>query len=561
MNFKDTSIMFKISGMATILLIFLLVIGWLGLRGVTTVATESDKVTHLLEFEKTLLGRDIDHLQWSASVSAFLLDTSQTSLSVEKDSTQCNLGKWIDNTEEMAALGEVDPNIKRIIDNMKEDHQNLHRSAEQISTTLTDNQGNRALAHDKLIEVYNQSTVPALKNVRQFLHEISSILDQHIAEQGKHLHNVEGGTKRNILLLTIFAIIIGATITLVISRLLTGQIHKTVEFANTLATGNFSTKLDIQQKDEIGVLANALNNIVDSLRNMVGEIKKSSSSVASTADTLSAISAQMSSGAEQTSHRSETVATAAEEMSANMESVAAATEQAATNINMVAAAAEEMTSTISEISANTSKTSSMAEQASSKADQASRQVNELGKSAQEISKVTETITEISEQTNLLALNATIEAARAGEAGKGFAVVANEIKELARQTAAATLEIKNNIEGVQVATKNTVKEINEVSILIKDVNEMSSTVASAIEEQSATTQEISGNIAQASMGILEVTENIAQVATVTSGITADITDVNNSATELNKSSSLVQDRAKELQDLSVTLEKLVNSFKI
>ena len=66
---------------------------------------------------------------------------------------------------------------------------------------------------------------------------------------------------------------------------------------------------------------------------------------------------------------------------------------------------------------------------------------ELGTAAQEIGKVVETITEISEQVNLLALNATIEAARAGEAGKGFAVVANEIKDLARQTATDTGEIK------------------------------------------------------------------------------------------------------------------------
>ena len=75
--------------------------------------------------------------------------------------------------------------------------------------------------------------------------------------------------------------------------------------------------------------------------------------------------------------------------------------------------------------------------------------------AQSISKVTEVITEISEQTNLLALNATIEAARAGEAGKGFAVVANEIKELAKQTAEATKEIKTKIEGIQTSTSDIV----------------------------------------------------------------------------------------------------------
>jgi len=75
-------------------------------------------------------------------------------------------------------------------------------------------------------------------------------------------------------------------------------------------------------------------------------------------------------------------------------------------------------------------------------------MTELGMAAQTVDKVTEAITEIFEQTNLLALNATIEAARAGEAGKGFAVVANEIKELAKQTATATHNIKQQIEGVQ-----------------------------------------------------------------------------------------------------------------
>nr|WP_320011745.1 methyl-accepting chemotaxis protein [uncultured Desulfobulbus sp.] len=82
----------------------------------------------------------------------------------------------------------------------------------------------------------------------------------------------------------------------------------------------------------------------------------------------------------------------------------------------------------------------------SQAGSASSQVNELGLAAQEIGKVVEAITEISEQVNLLALNATIEAARAGDAGKGFAVVANKIKELARQTAEATGEIKRRYRG-------------------------------------------------------------------------------------------------------------------
>jgi methyl-accepting chemotaxis protein len=120
---------------------------------------------------------------------------------------------------------------------------------------------------------------------------------------------------------------------------------------------------------------------------------------------------------------------------------AAAMEESATNVTMVTTSSEEMSATIGEIAQNAEKARTISDQAVSKATDTSGQMDGLGRAAQGIGKVVETITEISEQVNLLALNATIEAARAGEAGKGFAVVANEIKELAKQTSEATLEIK------------------------------------------------------------------------------------------------------------------------
>jgi len=118
-------------------------------------------------------------------------------------------------------------------------------------------------------------------------------------------------------------------------------------------------------------------------------------------------------------------------------------------------AAEEMSATVTEIAGNTSKARQVTEEAVAKTGSASQRMDELGVAAQQISKVTETITEISEQTNLLALNATIEAARAGDTGKGFAVVPNEIKELTKQTAEATLEIRERIGAIQSSTEMTV----------------------------------------------------------------------------------------------------------
>lgn len=116
------------------------------------------------------------------------------------------------------------------------------------------------------------------------------------------------------------------------------------------------------------------------------------------------------------------------------------------------------TSTINEIAQNSEKARTITGESVRKAQGVSVQVDELGNTVQKIGKITEVISKISEQTNLLALNATIEAARAGEAGKGFAVVANEIKELARQTAEATQQIKGQIEGIQNSAAGTVSEI-------------------------------------------------------------------------------------------------------
>ena len=558
---KDMPISVKIGGMIVITLLLMILVGWQGLQGVKSESQAAERLKNILTLETTLQHREIDHLEWASVVSTFLIDLEKSSLEVETDERKCKLGRWLGNKKEMAAAIKIVPQMRAIVDSMKGDHAKLHRSAIAMQQILADNNGDRVEAAVSLAEIYQKSSVPALESVRGALHRISLEIDKHVKGEERYLDNVEKKTKYNVIILMFAAVIMGGAVSYFISRAMTRQLGQVVEFAGVLASGDYSATLDISQKDEIGLLTNALNRIVKSLQEMVGEVKKGSSSLTKSSVTLSEVAEQMSEGAEQTSMKANAVASASEEMSVNMDSVAAATEQAAINVNMVATAAEEMTSTINEISSNTAKTSSMAENASQKAKQASQRVDDLGRSASEISKVTETITEISEQTNLLALNATIEAARAGEAGKGFAVVANEIKELAKQTAKATTEIKNNIEGVQEATRNTVREINEVSVIIDDVNEMASTVASAVEEQSATTMEIAGNVAQASQGIQEVTGNIAQVAAVTVEIATEIADIDTSATKNNESSSHVRSNANELENLAARLEEFIGRYKI
>lgn len=502
------------------------------------------------------------------------------------DDTACALGKW------MQSMDTTNPEIVALVNQLKPVHADLHSSVKEIKTLLGSGE------HYQAKEIYQTKMYPypASEQVFSHVNKMSAIADSAVAKFAR-MNNLlldEGEVHQNATfaaidtivqiaknaaekriesahdiagrgrLITIICLAAGVLLAIssgfILTRVITGPLFKGVGLAKAMADGDLTKTMDVNQKDEIGVLAASLNEMAQNLRRMFGDISTGVSQVDNSSVQLAAIANQMSSGAESTASRSSLVATAAEEMSANQASIAAAMEQASINVNMVAAAAEEMSATINEIARNSSEAKEITSVAVTQSRSASDRVNELGNAANEINKVTEVITEISEQTNLLALNATIEAARAGEAGKGFAVVANEIKDLAKQTAAATLDIKTKIQGVQEATGITVKEINEIGKVIADVDQIVATIAAAVEEQTATTKEISMNVNQASQGIAEVNENVAQSSTVSSEIASDIAEVNNSANEMSQASNQVKLSAEELSGIADKLKVMMTKFR-
>ena len=384
-----------------------------------------------------------------------------------------------------------------------------------------------------------------------------------VTQDGAEFLAAAHSIQNSILLVTLIAVALVSVLVFFFARTITVPLKRTVAGLRDIAEGegDLTMRLNVQSRDEIGELARWFNTFIMKLQGIIGQIANNTQSIEASASDLSMVASELSAHSQDTSRKADSVALAAEEMTRNLTGVAVAVEQSTSNTSMVASSAEEMTATINEIAHNAQRAHSISVAAVQQAENTSVKMGALGKAAQAIGKVTEAITEISEQTNLLALNATIEAARAGEAGKGFAVVANEIKELAKQTALATQDIKKQIEEVQDTTSETVKEINQISEVINSVNEIVASISTAVGEQSAATQEIAVNIAQASRGMEQMSESVGQSSAVATSITTDISTVNFASAEISESSGQVKLSAEELQQLAVALKTIVEGFKI
>jgi len=272
----------------------------------------------------------------------------------------------------------------------------------------------------------------------------------------------------------VFALILGLIFAYVITKAITTPIAKGLAFAEQIASGDLTATIDVDQKDEVGDLANSLKRMIAKLRSIVTDVMTG-------ADNISSASFQMSSTSQQMSQGANEQASSAEEVSSSM---------------------EEMAANIQQNTDNAQQTEKIALKAADDVLEGSNAVNQTVDSMKSIAEKITIIGEIARQTNILALNAAVEAARAGEHGKGFAVVAAEVRKLAERSQAAAAEIDQvSKSSVDVADKSgkllseivpniqkTAKLVQEISAASIEQNSGADQVNSAIQQLNQVTQQ-------------------------------------------------------------------------
>ncbi len=340
-------------------------------------------------------------------------------------------------------------------------------------------------------------------------------------------------------------------------------INETTRMLKDIAQGegDLTKRLNVRSQDEIGELARWFDTFVEKLHRSISRVAENTLTLASSSQELSGASSRLASGAEEMAAQARAVATASGLATTNVNGISGAAGQMSASIQTAASAIEEMSSTINEVAENCQKESRVASEADAQARAAQDVMGRLSQAAGEIGKVIDVINNIAKQTNLLAINATIEAAAAGQAGKGFGVVAGEVKELAKQTAEATLQIRQQIMHMQENTATAVQAIGAIVRVIEDVNSISQSIAGTVEEQSTTMNEVAKSVGLAHASAAGIAGNVAESARGLTDVSANIEGVNQTVLETSRGIADVAANVNRLAELTAGLRSVVSQFRV
>ena len=335
----------------------------------------------------------------------------------------------------------------------------------------------------------------------------------------------------------------------IVSRAITHPLNKMKNVVKDMAAGegDLTLRLEIRNRDEVGMLAEYFNAFMDKLHHIISDVSHSTTQLASASDQLTTSTqnmlaqslsqlAEIENANESVAHTTSRIDGISQNAEEASQSAIVADKQAQEGAILAVNAVCGIDSLVNEI------------------EQAASEIAGLQLHSDQIGQVIEMITNIAEQTNLLALNAAIEAARAGEQGRGFAVVADEVRTLATRTQQSTSEIKISIEALQS------KMVSAVAMM-QEARQKAQHESEQIEQSAESLAEIAGSVSVITNMNSKIFELTSEQAELAREIEQNIDSINSISTDTRNEAQQTNEVSLSLAQIAGQLQGLVGQFKL
>ncbi|HKL72185.1 MAG TPA: methyl-accepting chemotaxis protein [Marinilabiliaceae bacterium] len=440
------------------------------------------QVTTYYEYIQNLKDRHIDHLEWTRELAAAIMAEGSQPLTVEKEHTRCAFGQWY-YSEKREELEELIPELKSIFTQIENPHQHLHESSKKIGGHLTS-----GAEKELLNEAFSEGAQVNIIIIGQLLNQAEQIIEHKISALKEYSVTQKVRIAYATFIIGGLVILFGIAIATIIINDTKRAFSMSIDLTRNIAEGDLTQEIAINQKDELGMLASALQVMQAKLQDVIGFINLE-------AIQFGTISKELSSASMSLSESSNEQASSLEEISSTM---------------------EEMNASIEQNSSHAKKTEEISKLSVTGMEEVSERSVKAYEANEVIAHRIEVINDIAFQTNILALNAAVEAARAGEHGRGFAVVAGEVRKLADKSKEAADEILNVVkEGLEL-TRESMEKLNEILPEVRNTANLLQEISAAGMEQTNGSLQINSalqqlnSITQQSAGASEELASTAQV---------------------------------------------------
>ena len=410
----------------------------------------------------------------------------------------------------------------------------------------------------------------------QTLVELMEISENAIEELHNQSTTVFETSRYIVLIVIAVATILSIVIGTVMGRSIGTPLREVVNQMQSVASGDLTGEsVKVKRKDELGQLLHATNQMRDSIKSVLGEIKSATVQVAEQSDFLMNSANDVKEGSHQIAITMEELSRGAESQADHASSINESMEQYVQTVDQTTLTTQKSVQQADQVMELTHKGS---ESMNSSVEQmndiflivkdAVNRVQLLNEETKAISQLVDVIEDIAEQTNLLSLNAAIEAARAGEHGKGFAVVADEVRKLAEQVSTSIGQITEIVSRIQSestvvtrALESGFDRVNKGSEQINQTGQLFNEMNQAYNNVSESLQNIVENLDKMVGSSHDIQHSIEEVASLSEESAAGIEESAASSEESVQSIEKVSDAAIELKQLAETLDQRVNHFTL